>query len=75
MGALTFHEQHYPSEFPSGALRSFEVTTFDGKVELRIGAIDGERMNNGRVGVALTKTQAAALINDLQRAADYVFGG
>lgn len=74
MGAITYHESSYPTEFPRDGERTLEIVTFDNMVELRIGATGDERMNNSRVSVLLTKAQAAALITDLQRAADYVFG-
>lgn len=75
MGALTFHEETYPTEHPQTTTRTLEVATFDNAVEIRISAAGAERLNNQRVAVTLTKNQAAALITDLQRAADHVFGG
>lgn len=75
MGALTFHDHTYPTEHPANGRRTLEVTTFDNRVELRISALAGEESRNRRFSVILTKTEAAALIEDLSRATEYVYGG
>ena len=73
MGATTYHESTYPTEWPDGATRTMEVATYNNRIEIRIGAAGNEQARNDRTSVVLTKTQVEALINDLQRAAGYVF--
>lgn len=75
MGALIYHEKPYGTEHPQSARRTLEVATFDNAVDIRISAVDGERLHNGRLSVILSKQEAAALIADLQRAADYLYDG
>jgi hypothetical protein len=75
MGALTYHEDHYATDWPEGEKRALEIVTFDNKIEIRIGAAGAEAPRNRRTSVILTKQEAAALQEDLQRATDYVYGG
>lgn len=74
MGSNNYHTANYPTEYPKDAHRMLEVTTFDNLVEVRIYKAGDEKLYNQRVAVSLTKAQAYALIEDLRRAADYVFG-
>lgn len=75
MGAQTYHEANYPTEWPDTASRTLEVVTFNNHIDLRIGAVGDERPMNGRTSVILTKAQAQALITDLQSAVDYTYSG
>lgn len=74
MGALTYHEENYPTEWPTDTTRTLEIVTFNGNVEIRIGAAGDETPKNGRTSAILTKAETLVLIADLQRAADYLAG-
>lgn len=74
MGALTHHEKSYPTEWPSDASRTLEITTFNNCIDIRISSAGNEIAKNGRTAVILTKQQAQELIADLQSATDYLSG-